>query len=157
MKYLIALCLCFFSLSGFGQHLELSRLKSLIGKPVVIIADSLAKKGWKVHPELSGKKDNQLYQTFSFGTLKAEQVKALAWFRIHADNGIINQLYYQLTGKEQYNLMLTEIKKDGAERKEVQDIEANQISTYYVSPEYIYQTIAGNGNYTVMVTANKQP
>ena len=157
MKYLVAVWLCFLACSGFSQHINLSRLKSVIGKPVIAISDSLAKKGWKAHPELSGKKDNQLYQTFSFGTLKSEQVKALAWFRIHADNGIINQLYYQLTGKDQYNLMLAEIKKDGAERKDVQDIEANQISTYYVSTEYIYQTIVGTGNYTVMVTANKQP
>lgn len=155
MKYVVTFIFCFFVLYSNAQNLELKQLKSFLEQPVQAVTDSLNHKGWTPHQELSGKQGDQLYQTFSYGSQAADQVKALAWFRIQADKGIVNQLYYQSPGKPQYELLLTEIIKSGAVKKEVQDIENKQIGTYYVSNDYIFQTIVSTDSYTVMAMANK--
>ncbi len=157
MRYALIFLFCLTALTSSGQKLELEQLKSFIGQPVISAADSLTKYGWSVRPELSGTKDNQSYQTFSFGNHRSEKGKALAWFRMHADNGTVNQLYYQSPGIEQYNILLNEIKQNGTEKKDMQSIEDNQISTYYTTEEYVFQTIVGADSYTVMVMNNKQP
>lgn len=149
---MIFLLLCCASLAGKAQDMALNQLKSVIGRPVSSITDSLVKKGWSVRPELSDIQGNQLYQTFSFGSLKTEDAKALSWFRIHADNGIINQLYYQTPGKELFTVLLDAIVKSGAEKRELKNIEENQVGTYYVATDFIYETIMGVDNYTVMVS-----
>ena len=152
MRYIMFLLICCASLAGKGQNMELNQLKSVIGRPVTSITDSLVKKGWSVRPELSDIQGNQLYQTFSFGSLKKEDARALSWFRIHADNGVINQLYYQTPGKDLFNILLDAIVNSGAEKKELKNIEENQVGTYYVSTDFIYETIMGVDNYTVMVS-----
>jgi hypothetical protein len=157
MKYALIILLCLSALFSNGQNLRLNQLKSFIGQPVSSVTDSLVQKKWVVRPELSGVQGRQLYKTFSYGNHGSEQSKALSWFRIQADDQVINQLYYQLNGIEAYNLILKEIKDSGTEKKDFQDIENKQISTYYVSNDYIFQTITGTDSYTVMVTSNKQP
>jgi hypothetical protein len=157
MKYALTILLCLSVLFSNGQNLKLNQLKSFIGQPVSSVTDSLVHEKWQVRPELSGAQGKQLYKTFSYGNHKSEQSKALSWFRIQADNEVINQLYYQLNGIEAYNLILKEIKESGTEKKDIQDIENKQISTYYLSSDYIFQTITGTDSYTVMVTPNKQP
>ncbi|SEB14408.1 hypothetical protein [Pedobacter hartonius] len=155
MKYAFTFLCCLLALFVRAQNMELSRLKSFIERPAAKVTDSLRKAGWSLHAELSGVKGAQMYQTWSFGKHKAEKAKALAWFRLHADKGFINQLYYQSPGITQYNVLLKEIKETGTERKDVQSIENKKLSTYYVSPDYIFQTIVGMDSYTVMVMANK--
>lgn len=157
MKIVITLLCCLWFVNGQAQNMELSKLKSLIAKPAAGVIDSLKKSGWTIHPELSGTKAQQMYLTLSFGKHKAEKEKALAWFRIHADKGMINQLYYQLPGIIQYNVLLKEILATGTERKEEQRIEDKKLSTYYVTPDYIFQTVVGENSYTIMVMANKAP
>jgi len=157
MKYAFTFLCCLPVFFASAQNMELSQLKSFIGRPAAKVTDSLRKTGWSLHTELSGVKGVQMYQTYSFGKHKAEKAKALAWFRLHADKGIINQLYYQSPGITQYNVLLKEIKETGTERKDVQSIEDKKLSTYYVSPDYIFQTIVGADSYTVMVMANKAP
>jgi len=145
------------ALFSTAQNLDLSQLKSYLNQPVLTVSDSLTKNKWTVRPELSGIQAHQMYQTFSFGNQQDEQAKALAWLRIHADHNIVNQLYYQLPNIEQYNLVLKEIKETGTEKKGVQNIEDNQINTYYLSADYTFQTITGANSYTIMVMTNKQP
>jgi hypothetical protein len=157
MKYLFTFLCCLPVLFCRAQNMELNQLKSFIERPASKVTDSLKKAGWEVHPELSGTKGDQMYQTFSFGKHKAERFKALAWFRVHTDKGIINQLYYQSPGIAQYNVLLKEIQEAGTEKKDVQSIENKQLNTYYVSSDYIFQTIVGANSYTVMVMANKAP
>lgn len=157
MKYALTFLLCLFGLFSSAQHFKLNQLESLIGQPVSSVTDSLVQHRWEVRPELSGKQGHQLYKTFSFGNHASEQGKALSWFRIQADNEVTNQLYYQLSGEEAYQLILEEIKQTGAEKKDIQEIEAKQISTYYISTDYIFQTIVGNDSYTIMVMPNQQP
>ncbi|MET1056374.1 MAG: hypothetical protein ABWY16_13795 [Pedobacter sp.] len=157
MKYVLTLFCGLWLFEGKAQNLELSQLKTFITQPAVKVTDSMKKAGWIVHPELSGIKDEQMYKTLSFGKHKAEKEKALAWFRIHADHGIINQLYYQSPGINQYNVLLKEIMAAGTEKKEEQAIEDKKLSTYYVSPDFIFQTVVGENSYTVMVMANKVP
>ncbi|AMP97913.1 hypothetical protein AY601_0976 [Pedobacter cryoconitis] len=155
MKYALTFLLCLFGLFSCAQHFKLNQLESLIGQPVSSVTDSLVQHRWEVRPELSGKQGHQLYKTFSFGNHASEQGKALSWFRIQADNEITNQLYYQVSGAEAYQLILEEIKQTGAEKKDIQEIEAQQISTYYISTDYIFQTIVGNDSYTIMVMPNQ--
>jgi len=157
MKYVLTFLFCFTILFSKGQSLKLSQLKSFIGQPVSSVTDSLIHGEWRVRPELSGVQGRQLYKTFSYGTHQSEQSKALSWFRIQADDEVVNQLYYQLNGAEAYNLILKEIKESGTEKKDIQDIENKQISTYYLSIDYIFQTITGADSYTVMVMPNTQP
>ncbi|RAJ27233.1 hypothetical protein [Pedobacter cryoconitis] len=157
MKYALTFLLCLFGLFSSAQHFKLNQLESLIGQSVSSVTDSLVLHNWEVRPELSGKQGNQLYQTFSYGNHALEKSKALSWFRIQADNEVTNQLYYQLNEPEAYQLILDEIKLSGAEKKDIQEIEAKQISTYYISTDYIFQTIVGNDSYTIMVMPNKQP
>jgi hypothetical protein len=154
MKYVLLVLFCFSSVAVKSQQLNLDKLKAFIYQPVELAADTLQKGGWTARPELSGKQANQLYQTYSYGNHAAEQAKAMAWLRIHADNGKINQVYYQTPGVDQYTLMLQEIKKLGTEKKDPDKMEAGIISTYYVSSYYTYQTIVGKNSYTIMVTTN---
>jgi hypothetical protein len=154
MKYLLLLLFCFSSFAVKSQKLSLDKLKALIYQPVELAADTLQKQGWSVRPELSGKQANQLYQTYSYGNHTDEQAKALAWLRIHADNGKINQLYYQTPGEEQYRLILEEIRKLGTEKNDPDKMGPGIVSTYYVSSYYTYQTIVGKDSYTIMVTTN---
>jgi len=156
MKYAITILCCLWALQSHAQNLELNQLQSFITRPVGKVTDSLKKAGWIPHPELSGVQNQQMYQTLSFGKSKTEKGKALAWFRVHADVGIINQLYYQSPGIAQFNALLEEIKATGTQKKEEQSIEDKKLNTYYVSPDYIYQTIVGENSFTVMVMANKQ-
>ena len=132
--------------------MELSQLKSILDRPVTSITDSLVKHGWSVRPELSGIQANQLYSTFSFGDLKAEKNKALSWFRIHADDGIINQIYYQTPGKVHFDSLMAEIMKTGAEKKDLKNVDENMVGTYYVTKDYVFESILGVDNYTLMVT-----
>jgi len=155
MKYIVVPLICFTSLIANAQNLQLSELKSFINHPSASLRDSLTVNGWEIRPELSARQAHQMYQTFSFGNQKEEQAKAIAWLRIHADNGVINQLYYQLPGVEQYDLILKEIKEAGTEKKGVENIEDKNINTYYVSADYTFQTIVGAGNYTIMVMTNR--
>ena len=155
MKYIIALLISFTALGASAQNLQLSELKSFINHPSASLRDSLTVNGWEIRPELSARQAHQMYQTFSFGNQKEEQGKAIAWLRIHADNGVINQLYYQLPGVEQYDLILKEIKEAGTEKKGVQNMEDKNINTYYVSADYTFQTIVGAGTYTIMVMTNR--
>lgn len=154
MKYVFTLLFCFAFLQGKTQNLSLDQLKAFIYQPVESAADSLIKQEWTLRPELSGAQANQLYQTYSFGNHKDEQAKAVAWLRIHADNGKVNQLYYQSPGIEQYNLILQEIKKIGVAKKDTENVDPKQVSTYYVASYYTFQTITGKDSYTVMVTTN---
>lgn len=154
MKYVFALFLCLAFLQGKSQNLSLDQLKAFIYQPVELAADSLMKKEWSLRPELSGLQGNQLYQTYAYGNHNDEQAKAIAWLRIHADNGKVNQVYYQSPGIDQYNLILKEIKKIGLEKKDTGNTDPNQVSTYYVASYYTFQTIVGNKSYTVMVTTN---
>jgi len=155
MKYSLTFLFCLFTLIGRSQNIELHQLQFFIYKPVTQVTDTLQKKGWLVRPELSGTKLNQLYKTFSFGHLKKEKGKARAWFRIHADNGIVNQLYYQTPGIKEFNILVEEIKKMGTEKKNVETIEDHKLSIYYVSEGFIYQTTAAPDNYTIMVMTDK--
>jgi hypothetical protein len=155
MKYVFTFFCFLWAVNSHAQNLELNQLKSFIAKPVGKVTDRLKKVGWIVHPELSGVQNQQMYQTLSFGKHKAEKQKALAWFRVHADVGVINQLYYQSPGIAQFNVLLKEIMSSGTEKKEEQHIEEKKISTYYVSPDYIFQTVVGENSYTVMVMANQ--
>jgi hypothetical protein len=155
MKYVLTLLCCFWAFQSQAQNLQLNELKSFIARPVARVTDSLKKAGWIAHPELSGLQNQQMYQTLSYGKHKAEKGKALAWFRVHADVGVINQLYYQSPGITQYNVLLKEIMATGTEKKEEQSIEDKKLSTYYVSPDYIFQTVVGENSYTIMVMANK--
>lgn len=158
MKYVFTLLFCLSVFLCQGQNLELEQLKSIINQPVPSITDSLIKQGWTVRPELSGVQGNQLYQTFSFGDSKDEQAKALAWLRVHADNEIINQLYYQLPTAEQYELVLKQIKAVATEKKGVPNADGDKnINAYYLSSYYTFQTITGDGNYTIMLLMNKTP
>ncbi|CAM3985437.1 hypothetical protein SAMN06265348_104418 [Pedobacter westerhofensis] len=157
MKYALAFLCCLWAFHTRAQNLELNQLKSFIARPALKVTDSLKKAGWALHPELSGEKALQMYQTWSFGKHKAEKAKAMAWFRIQADHGVINQLYYQAPGITHFNVLLKEIVAAGTEKKEEQNIEDKKISTYYVSPDFIFQTIVGEHSYTVMVMANKAP
>lgn len=156
MKYLFT----FISLAAFqfchAQHLPLKLLTSFIDRPVPVVRDSLMAKKWVQHAELSGAQNNQLYQTFSYGTKKNKPAEALAWFRIHADDQIVNQLYYQLPGLEAYTMLLNEVKAISTEKQGVQTIENNQISSYYQTTDYTFQTIVGGGSYTLMVMTNKK-
>ncbi|MGY0036799.1 hypothetical protein [Pedobacter sp. NJ-S-72] len=155
MKYALTILLCLSALFSNSQNLKLNQ-KSFIGQPVSSVTDSLIHQKWAVRPELSGAQGRQLYKTFSYGNHGSEQSKALSWFRIQADDEVINQLYYQLNGIDAYNLILKEIKESGTEKKDIQDIENKQISTYYLSSDFIFQTITGTDSYTVMVTPNKK-
>ena len=153
MKYSLTFLLCLFTLIGRSQNIELNKLKSFIYKPVIQVTDSLQKKGWLVRPELSGKKVNQLYTTFSFGHFKNDKKRARAWFRIHADNGVVNQLYYQTPGAKQFNHLVEEIKKTGKARENVDNIEDNKLSFYYISEGFVFETTAGS--YTIMVATDR--
>ena len=155
MKYLLTLLICFAGLYTQAQNLQLHELKSFINHPSASLRDSLVVNGWEIRPELSARQAHQMYQTFSFGNQKEEQGKAIAWLRIHADNGVINQLYYQLPGTAEYELILKDIKASGTEKKDVSAIADKNTNTYYVSADYTFQTIVGAGNYTVMVMTNK--
>ncbi|WP_158797488.1 hypothetical protein [Pedobacter sp. L105] len=155
MKYSLTFLFCLCALFSSAQNLELNQLKSFIFKPAIEVTDTLQKKGWVVRPELSGKKLNQLYQTFSFGHLKKEKAKARAWFRIHADNGIVNQMYYQVPGLKEYTLLLEEIKKTATERKNEQSIEDNKLSTYYIADGYVFETTVAADSYTIMVMTDR--
>ena len=155
MKYIVTLLICFSALLAKSQHLQLNELKSFISHPSASLRDSLIVNGWVVRPELSARQAHQMYQTFSFGNHKEEESKAIAWLRIHADNGVINQLYYQLPGIAEYELILKDIKESGTEKKGVQSIEDKNINTYYVSADYTFQTIVGAGNYTIMIMSNR--
>lgn len=154
MKYLLMItcCLCSFVLKA--QQMNLDQLKALIYQPVELAADSLAKNEWTLRPELSGQQAHQLYQTYSYGNHKEETGKALAWLRIHADNGKINQLYYQPPGADQYQAMLKEIQAVSTAKKDTEKMENQVVSTYYISAYYTFQTIVGKDSYTVMVTTN---
>ena len=155
MKYSLTFLFCLCVLFSRAQNLELNQLKSFIFKPATVVTDTLQKKGWLARPELSGKKLNQQYQTFSFGHLKNEKAKARAWFRIHADNGIVNQLYYQAPDLKAYTVLLEEIKKTAAERKNEQSIEDNKLSTYYVADGYVFETTVAANSYTIMVMTDR--
>jgi len=155
MKYILTLLICFAVLITKAQNLQLNELKSFINHSAASLRDSLVVNGWAIRPGLSARQGHQMYQTFSFGNEKEEQAKAIAWLRIHADNGVINQLYYQLPGVAQYDLVLKEIGESGTEKKGVESIEDKNINTYYVSADYTFQTIVGGGNYTIMVMTNK--
>lgn len=157
MKYAFAFLCCLWAVHVRAQNLELNQLKSFIARPAPKLTDSLKKAGWALHPELSGQRAQQMYQTFSFGKHKAVGTKALAWFRIQADRGVINQVYYQAPGIAHFNVLLKEIMATGTEKKGEQDIADKKLSTYYVSPDFIFQTIVGVNSYTVMVMANKAP
>lgn len=152
MKYLFGLLLCLSFLFGSGQTMQLGQLQSIIDRPVTSITDSLVKHGWSVRPELSGIQGNQLYSTFSFGNLKDEKNKALSWFRIHADDGMINQIYYQTSGKVHFENLMAEIMKLGAEKKDLKNIDDTMVGTYYVTKDYVFESILGVDNYTLMVT-----
>jgi len=156
MRYFLTFLLCLIFHFGHAQDMPLKTLMAYINKPVTVIRDSLYARGWAAHAELSGTQKNQLYQTFSYGTKKSNPAEALAWFRIHADNNIVNQLYYQLPGLESYTIILNELKVISTEKKGVQTIENNQISSYYQTTDYTFQTIAGRGSYTLMVMTNKK-
>lgn len=155
MRYRLFTFLIFSAFAARSQDMELKKLGYMIDQPAITITDSLAQKGWMIRPELSGAKGRQLYTTFSFGHQQSDQSKALAWLRIHADNGMINQLYYQSSGIEQFNHLVKELQESGAEKKDKQSIEDNQVSTYYVGKNYTYQTIIGTDSYTMMVMTNK--
>jgi hypothetical protein len=152
MKYLFGLLLCMSCFCGSAQTLELVQLQSIIDCPVTSITDSLVKNGWSLHPELSGIQANQLYSTFSFGNLKDQKNKALSWFRIHADDGLINQIYYQTPGKVHFDNLMAEIIKLGAEKKDLKNIDDTMVGTYYVTKDYVFESILGVDNYTLMVT-----
>lgn len=151
MKYLYTVLLCCFCLLCKSQELSFDQLISYLHQPAQVVGDSLNSKGWKLNAALSATREEQMYQTFSFGNLKGDSTQALAWLRIHADQQLVNQLYYQLPGQEAYAQLLNKIKSSGTERKEMQTIENNQVSTFYQSQDYTFQTIAGGGTYTVMV------
>ncbi len=151
MKYLYTFLFCFAGLCCNAQELSFEQLISYLNQPAKIVGDSLNVKGWQSVTSMSDTKDDQMYQTFSFGKLKADTTQALAWLRIHADQQVVNQLYYQLPGQEAYLQMLSKIKASGTEKKEMQTIENNQVSTYYQSTAYTFQTITGGGSFTVMM------
>jgi len=156
VKQVLIILICLSTIGVKSQNLELQQLQSIIDQKATVFADSLTKTGWVLRPELSGKQGDQLYQTFSFGNLTKEKAKALAWLRIHADHDTINQLYYQSPGIAQFRKVVAQIKEAGAEKKDVQSIEEQSISAYYISSDYIFQTISGNNSFTVMVMTNKQ-
>ena len=155
MKYLYTFLLCFAGLCCNAQELSFEQLISYLQRPAKVVGDSLSVKGWQPVPAMSDTKDEQMYQTFSFGNMKADSTQALAWLRIHADQQVVNQLYYQLPGQEAYLEMLRKIKVSGIEKKEMQTIENNQVSTYYQSTDFTFQTITGGGSYTVMVMTKR--
>jgi len=157
MKYALTLLLCFYGFLSNGQHLKLSQLKSFVGQPVASVSDSLKSTHWVVRPELSAVKGDQLYRTFSYGNHGSERSKALSWLRIQADYGVVNQLYYQLNSQAAYELILKDIKAAGTEKKDIQRIENKQLSTYYLSTDYIFQTIVGTDSYTIMVMSSREP
>jgi len=155
MKYILIFLFCLFAFLGKAQELGLNQVISFINQPVKAVNDSLTAKGWQEHPELSGVQNNQLYRTFSFGNLGPDSKQALAWFRIHADDEVVNQLYYQLPGPELYTKLVTGLKAISTEKKDAQQIENKQIITYYQNADFTFETIVGGGTYTLMVLTNK--
>lgn len=151
MKYFYTLLLSFTCLFAAAQDLSLDRLTAFIHMPAKSVSDSLAVKGWKPVAELSAIKDNQMYQTYSYGNLETDKSQAVAWLRIHADNQVVNQLYYQLPDLETYTKVLNALKIIGTEKKDMQSIDNKQINTFYQNKEYTFQTITGGGSYTLMV------
>lgn len=155
MKYLLVLLWACLALPAGAQVRQLAELKALILKSEKSTHDSLVRSGWTVRPEQSAVKDNQSYETFSFGNHKKESHKALEWLRIHADDGLTNQVYYQPAGPLQYQHLLDEIKATSKVKNDVQVIEDNQLSTYYVSEDFAFKTIVGKGSHTIMVMGLK--
>lgn len=138
-----------------AQQLSLVNLNEFFGQTVFQANQQLKSRGWIKHPELSGERGNQLYQTFAYGSISQQQGKAVAWFRIHADNQMVNQLYYQLQDESQLNALIKEILNSGAEKKEVQEIEDGKLNSYYIGYDFVYQAIIGNNTYTLMVVKKK--
>jgi hypothetical protein len=155
MKYIVTFVFCLFAFASKGQDLNLNQVISFINQPVKAVNDSLLTKGWVTHPELSGIQKNQLYRTFSYGNLAADSKQALAWFRVHADDEIVNQIYYQLPGLDLYNKLIGELKAISTEKKDSQQIDNKQIITYYQNADFTFETSVGGGTYTLMVVTNK--
>jgi len=153
MKYFLA-CLflwVFHFNTASAQNLALEDLNGYIGQTVFKVNESLKSKGWVLHPELSGEQQNQLYKTFAFGNAENEQGKAISWFRLHADNQMVNQLYYQLPGKAELENLVAAIIAGGAQKKNIDEISNEQLSSYYIGYDLVYQTITGKDSYTLMV------
>lgn len=150
-KYIFTLLLSFCSLFANGQEESLHQLISYLEQPTKKVTDTLVAKGWTIDAALSAEKDNELYQTFSFGNLQSDKKQALAWLRIHASHQVVGQVYYQLSGREAFFKLMSEMDKIVTEKKEMQNIENKQINTYYESDRHLIQTIVGGGSYTLML------
>lgn len=154
-KHLFIILFCFAYQVGTAQEVPLKQLMAFIAQPVKEVKDTLISKGWSPKAELSGRQGNQMYETFSYGNLATDKNQALAWFRIHADDDIVNQLYYQLPGKEPYTVLLNELKVLTNGKTPIEKIEDKQVNTYYQTDLFTFQTSEGNGSYTMMVMTNK--
>lgn len=157
MKYVITCLLLFIAPLLKAQQMSLDSLTAYLGQTVFKSVESLKSGGWRLHPELSAEQNNQLYKTFAFGASTEGTQKAVSWFRIHADNQIVNQLYYQLPGKEELDTLVAEIMKKGAQKKGVAEIQNGQLTSFYIGFDFVFQTIIAKDSYTLMVAKKPRP
>lgn len=152
MKFILTCLICLSTLICSAQLMKLERLQSYIGMPVTAAADSLHKQNWTLHPELSATQGISLYRTYAYGEMKNN--KARAWFRLHADHALINQVYYQCQGEAEYLDLQRQIVNTTAVKKNIQEIDQGRINTLYVLDAFIFQTTTSTDDYSIMVMAN---
>lgn len=149
-KYVFLFLFCTGSLFCKAQILQLNNLEACINKNATHVSDSLVNKGWKLDAALTGANETDNYKTFSFGNLKTDPKKALAWLRVHDERTNVNRVYYQAPSQEAYNAILKEIEALKLIKSD-SDIMEGQVLTVYTGPLFTYQTITSGGSYTIVV------
>lgn len=150
LKYFLGLMLSFSIFTCTAQVSGLKDLEALINRSAARTSDSLVRKGWKLDIDKTGNYESDFYSTFSFGNLKTDPARAIAWLRIHNTEPAINRVYYQAPDKTVYVRLLKEIEALQADKADSQIID-NQILTIYTSKKYIYQSIVTSTSYTIAV------
>nr|WP_199082887.1 hypothetical protein [Pedobacter sp. ASV19] len=151
-KYFLIVCLCFCTFLCKAQVSSLKDLEACISRSAVRVGDSLVGKGWKLDIAMTGNFENDYYRTFSFGNLKTDPTRALAWLRIHNTESAVNRVYYQAPDKAAYTLLLKEIEALQPDKSDGQIVD-NQILTIYSTKKFIYQSIVTSTSYTIAVIA----
>ncbi len=150
LRYFFITGICLFATVCNAQLTTLKNLQHSIGQTATHLSDSLVNKGWKLDPTLTGAFQNDAYRTFSFGNLKTDPKKAMAWIRIHNERASVNRVYYQAPDESAYLLLLEELNKLEPEIGTPDTVEGQTITTY-TGKDFIYQTILFNGNFTFVV------
>lgn len=154
LKYYITFIFCAAAFFCSAQNLKLNNLEACINKTATRVSDSLVNKGWKLDASLTGSEQNDNYKTFSFGNLKTDPKKALAWLRVHDERTNVNRVYYQAPSQEAYEEMLKEIEALKLTKSD-SDIMEGQILTIYTGPLFTYQTITYGTSYTIVVISTR--